>query len=628
MNIEELREKIREYDYQYYNLGKSEIDDNLYDSLMSKLKEMEKNDPSLITPESPTQRIGSPVNGDFEKIEHKQVMLSLNDVFSVEEAMKFFVIPNVKEYVAQHKLDGLAIEIEYVDGKLFQASTRGDGYVGDDVTAQVRTIRNVPLILPVPITITVRGEVIITKNDFKKMEGFANTRNAAAGSIRQKDPKVTSLRPLRFIVYDVLSGLDSGNDHHTDKINVAKRLGFSVVPTIYFKSGLQLIEWFNNFTKQRSELPYDIDGIVVKINDCRKCKQLGVVGRYPRWAIAWKFEPPKAITTLKGITLQVGRTGAITPVAELEPVECGGATITRANLHNQSEISRKKLAIGCDVTIERAGDVIPEVVASIPHDLPLYIMPSLCPECESILDQSQLVWRCKNEDCKPAKKIEYFVSKRCMDIQGVGPSMIEQLVNADIIDCAADIFNFTNDNEFCNEVMKLQGWSDGKIDKIRKSLSERKYITLDKFYMCLGIRSIAESQSVKLAELCPEPLEFLNRNYSMSRIQQIGYVASINIQKWLNVESNRIYGLRFYNSICIEKTNKSANAKTFLFTGTLSKPRTYFEDMCRANGHNVAKSISKSVDFLIIGDKPGSKVDKANKLGVMCLKEDEFMTLI
>lgn len=624
-NIEEIRNLIRLYDHQYYNLGMSQISDNEYDSLMKVLKQLEKDNPELITPESPTQRIGSPITDDFEKVEHKEVMLSLNDVFSYEEARRLFTIPAVDEYVGQLKLDGLAIEIEYLDGKLYQASTRGDGYIGDDVTAQVRTIRNVPLILPTKLNITVRGECVISKENFKSMVGFANTRNAAAGSIRQKDPRVSASRPLEFLVYSVHGSKNYG---HHDDIRLARKLGFSYVPTLQFCTPESIMLWYDKISIDRPNLPYDIDGVVIKINEHLRCSQLGSVGRYPNWAIAWKFEPPKAVTKLLGITLQVGRTGAITPVAELEPIECGGATIARANLHNQSEISRKKLAIGCMVTIERAGDVIPEVVNSISHELPLYVMPSFCPECDSVLDKSQLVWRCVNQNCRPAKKIEYFVSKRCMDIQGLGSSMVEQLVDNALIYYPSDIFKFVNDREFMDNVYALDGWGDGRITKIQKSINERKYITLDKFYMCLGIRSIGESQSVKLAELCPEPDVFLNRGYSDSRIRSIGDVASQYIFKWLQLEENRIFGLDFLNQIKIEVINKNIEAKTFLFTGTLSKPRNYFEDLSRSNGHNVAKTISKNVNYLVVGDKPGSKVDKANKLGVMCVNESEFMTLL
>lgn len=621
--IQKLTSMINKANHAYYNGMTSIISDEEYDGLMQKLRQLESENPDLVDPLSPTQRVGAPVTGEFEKVEHPEPMLSLKDVFDIGEANSFLNKFHSCEFINELKLDGLAIEIEYLEGKFFRASTRGDGYVGDDVTSQVKTIKNIPLILTKEIDITVRGEAIIFKEDFAKLTGFVNARNAAAGSIRQKDPRVTASRPLTFMVYGVVN---SGLPTHTEDLKLVKELGFRTVPYT-IGNGPISIDSFSQLSETRKQLPFEIDGMVIKINDHSTNKSLGEVGRYPRWAIAWKFDAPTATTILKDIVLQKGRTGNITPVAILEPVECGGVTITRANLHNQSEITRKKLSVGATVFIKRAGDVIPEVVSCYYEGGPIYRMPSTCQDCGEELDKTYLVWKCKNPDCNPEKHVEYVVSKRCLDIQHLGPAAIEQLFDSGLIKDFTDIFLFATSKEFREGVRFLPGWSFTKVQKVAKSVEEKLELRADKFYMSLGIPSIGESQSQKIAEIVPNPNMFITNTMDTFRmIRVIGNTAYSNFYKWY-VNNTELFR-KFLSVVTIYTPMALENQKTFLFTGSLSKPRSYFEELAKGKGHLISKSISKKVDYLVVGEKPGSKLEKAIKLGVERIDEDKLLSIL
>lgn len=613
---------IQEADVQYYYHNTSSLSDQEYDALKNTLKGMFPQHPIL-------HRVGAPITGNFEKIERKRKMYSLENAFTEAEILKFLQ-PNT-EYAVQYKLDGLAIELEYVNGEFVCASTRGDGLIGEDVTHTVRTIKNVPMVLKSAITITVRGEAIIPKAEFAKLEGFANARNAAAGSIRQKDPKVTASRGLKFIAYEAF-----GDDllvayHHVClyRLNVE---GFDTVSTYVVDSPSRVVDHYNDHKVKRSELPYDIDGLVIKINSMIQCAMIGESIKYPKWAIACKFDNPSGVTKLIDVVCQKGRTGAITPVAILEPVDIGGVTVTRASLHNNSEIQRKRLYIGAEVVVERAGEVIPEVVSvlsteGISNDP--YQMPDTCPECGSELYKGQLVWKCVNEECRPEKKVEYFVSRRCMDIQGIGPQMIQDLFDHKLIKDFTDLFGFATNHNLIYGAMNIPGWGEGKVDKIRESLKEKNYISAYQFYMSLGIPSIAESKAQLIANVYPEPERFIARWKGLGLDNLYSPLGPSSYQKmiaWLQLNIELVE--KFLSYVKIKTTNSSTNSLTFLFTGKLSKPRSEYEQIINEKGHVFAKSISKSIDYLVAGESAGSKLEKAQKLGVKIIIEEEFNALI
>ena len=618
MNQQELEFEIQRHDKLYYN-GIPKISDEAYDGLRQSLKDI---DPESLV----LHKVGAVVTGDFKKVEHATKMLSLNDTFTEQEIHDFYAKHN-RSMVAELKADGLAIELVYEDGVLVQASTRGDGVVGDDVTHSVRTIKNVPMILTEKINITVRGEVVIPKDKFKLLSGFANARNAAAGSIRQKDSNVSAQRHLAFYAY---STTDRVQDYHVYSLNRLSELGFDVVKQIFCADAEEAIHAFDTLGNKRKNMPYDIDGMVLKVNDHNYCDKMGTVGRYPKWAIACKFESPKAVTKLLAIELQKGRTGNITPVAILEPVEIAGSTVARASLHNNSEIQRKGIWIGAMVTVEKAGDIIPEVVEVVSdrsgYDV-YYSMPDHCPDCYELLDKEYLNWRCLNKDCCIEKSIEYFVSKRCMDIQGLGTKMVEQLVDEGLFKTFTDVFDFKED-WFCNDVMKLQGWSNGKIDKIKKSIEEKSTISPDKFYMSLGIPTIGEMTAQTLAKYYPDPRQLI-REWELvidADAHYIGEVSYDKLNNWLKTYLHQY--MAFLSFVTIKEKVIVMDRKTFLFTGKLSKPRGDFERVVVDKGHKFAKSISKSVDYLVAGEKAGGKLEKAKKLGITIIDEAWFNKVI
>ena len=622
MQICDIVKAIQEADVQYYYNNSSSLSDQEYDALKNTLKSMFPQHPIL-------HRVGAPITGGFEKIERKRKMYSLENAFTEAEILKFLQ-PNT-EYAVQYKLDGLAIELEYVNGEFVCASTRGDGLIGEDVTHTVRTIKNVPMVLKSDITITVRGEAIIPKAEFAKLEGFANARNAAAGSIRQKDPKVAASRGLKFIAYEVY-GNDLKIAYHSKCMERLISEGFESVFSPVCSKSSEIIHYYNVHKDGKLALPFDIDGMVIKVNSMIECAMIGEGIKYPKWAIACKFDNPSGVTKLIDVVCQKGRTGAITPVAILEPVDIGGVTVTRASLHNNSEIQRKRLYIGAEVVVERAGEVIPEVVSvlsteGISNDP--YQMPDTCPECGSELYKGQLVWKCVNEECRSEKKVEYFVSRRCMDIQGIGPQMIQDLFDRKLIKDFTDLFGFASNHNLIYGAINIPGWGEGKVDKIRESLKEKNYISAYQFYMSLGIPSIAESKAQLIATEYPNPEAFIfafetRSLYSLSALLRPSSYNKMIVWLKLNIDLVK----KFLSYVKIKTTNSSTNSLTFLFTGKLSKPRSEYEQIINEKGHIFAKSISKSIDYLVAGESAGSKLEKAQKLGVKVITEEEFNNLI
>lgn len=657
--VEELRRLIRYHDYKYYVENQPEISDYEYDQLVKELEKLESEYPELITPDSPTQRVaGEPIAG-FKTVKHRIPMLSLSNCYTPEEIREFDqrvrkALPKEKvEYVAELKIDGVAVSLEYRDGKFYRGATRGDGYQGDDVTFNLRTIKSIPLVLNTDdkrlMNIEVRGEVYLDRETFRRInrereaageELFANPRNAAAGSLKLLDPKITATRNLDIFIHSLGELPEPVASTHFETLLKLKEIGLKINPHMRLCRDIEeVIEVWREWETRRHSLPYDIDGLVVKVNNLDQQRRLGTTMKSPRWAMAFKFSPTQATTKLKDIVLQVGRTGAITPVAILEPVELAGSTISRATLHNQEEIARKDIRIGDTVIIEKAGEVIPEVVKPIPSlrtgAEKVFKMPTTCPVCGSKLrkDPEEVVFRCENINC-PAqikRRLVHFASRSAMDIEGLGEAMVEQLVDKGLVKDIADIYNLTYD-----QLINLERMGDKSVRNLLSAIEKSKHRSLADLIFGLGIRHVGRHAAEILAkefesldELMETPLERL------TKIREIGPVMAESIYQTLHdpetrklIDRLKKAGVNMRSEKEKVPTGKLAG-KTFVLTGTLSRyTREEASRLIRELGGEVASSVSKKVDYLIVGENPGSKLDRARELGIKTLTEEEFIALI
>ncbi|MFN4244824.1 MAG: NAD-dependent DNA ligase LigA [Brevinematia bacterium] len=648
---EELRKIIEYHNYRYYVLNQPEISDSEYDKLFRELVELESKFPEIVTPDSPTQRVGGEVAKEFKEIPHLFPMYSLSNVQNFEEFTEF--VKRIKklskiddiEFICEYKFDGLAVEIIYREGILNTASTRGDGNFGEDVTSNVKTIRNLPLSIPFKEEVSIYGEVIMFKEDFIKLneekekageEVFANPRNAAAGSLRQLDPKITSSRKLRFYAYYIKSNFNIGTRKQSENIELLKSWKFSVPDTFVSSDVNEIKKYYENVESLREKLPFDIDGIVVKVNDLKLHDELGNVGKDVRWAVAWKFKPEQAITKVRNIILQVGRTGVITPVAELNPVRIKGATISRVSLHNFDEIKRLGLKIGDSVIVERSGDVIPYIVKVLDTErdgseidiLP----PETCPECKSkvVKLEGEVAYRCVNNSC-PAQiveKLKYFVSKGKFDIQGLGDEIIEKLFRLGYIKDIADIFSLDAKKLF------LAGAGEKNSIKIEKSIKESKTIEYDRFITSLSIRYVGEQTSKLLAQKFQPIEKLMKATYEeLIEIEGIGKSTANSIVSFFrnkqNINTiNKMIELGV--KIIYPKLEESPiSGKTVVITGTLKNfSRNEIKDILSIIGCKVSESVSPKTDYLILGEDPGSKYEKAKKLGIKIISEEELLKII
>jgi DNA ligase (NAD+) len=690
--IEKLKEIINEARYSYHVLNKDLYSPEVLDSLKKELFDLEQKFPEFITPDSPTQRIGGEPLKEFPKVRHKVPMLSFNDAFS-EEDLKNWEERNLKmiypresaldprksvvEYFCELKIDGLAIKLVYKNGILETGATRGDGYLGEDVTQNVKTIEAIPLsLLPIPKIIEnlkseglnetikyfekgypeeieVRGEVFMHLKDFevlnkereKKGEPlFANPRNAAAGSLRQLDPKITAQRKLDSFAYALITNL--GQKTHEEEHKILKCLGFKTNPnTKLCKNLKEVVEFRNYWEENREKLPYEIDGIVVTINQNNIFKELGVVGKAPRGAIAFKFSPKEGTTIIEDVVFQTGRTGIVTPVAVLRPVEVGGVTISRASLHNEDEIKRLGVKIGDTVVVVRAGDVIPQVDRVIfelrtgkEKDI---VFPEKCPNCDTKLIKDGAYWRCPNKKCYALEKekIIHFVSKPAFDILGLGEKIIEKLLDNNLIQDPADLFNLKPGN-----LRKLPGFDVLSEKNILESINSRKKITLPRFIYALGILHIGEENAKLLAHFLsqkkkitkPDDLIEITQNLRAihySAIPGFGEKVSRSVAEWFASEENKNY-LRKLTEVGIEiieeeKKEGKLKGQVFAFTGELEKySREEAKRIVESLGAETTDTVSKRVTILVVGKNPGSKLEKAKKLGIKTISEEEFYELI
>ena len=661
--IDTLRHDLRRYEYEYHVLDNPTIPDAEYDRLFHQLKALEAAHPELITADSPTQRVGAKPLSGFAQIRHEIPMLSLDNAFSDEEFYAFVKriedrlirLPEPLTFCCEPKLDGLAVSILYVNGILTQAATRGDGTTGEDITANIRTIRNIPLQLLMdnpPARLEVRGEVFMPHAGFERLnqqalekgeKTFANPRNAAAGSLRQLDPKITSKRPLVLNAYGIgiAEGVDLPNTHY-DRLQWLKSIGIPVNPEIRLCNGTdEVLDFYRDIQNKRSSLGYDIDGTVLKINDIALQEKLGFISKAPRWAIAYKFPAQEELTRLNDVEFQVGRTGAITPVAKLEPVFVAGVTVSNATLHNGDEIERLDIAIGDTVVIRRAGDVIPQIIGVLhdrrPADARPIIFPKTCPVCDSAIVriEGEAVARCTGGlFCAAQRKeaLKHFVSRKAMDIDGVGGKLIEQLVDRELVHTPADLFKLD-----LTTLTRLERMGTKSAENALASLEKAKNTTLARFIFALGIREVGEATALNLANHF-KTLEAL-QNADLEALQQVPDVGEVVANRILAfwhephnvavVNDLIAQGVHWETVETKEVTENRFKGKTVVLTGTLTQMgRNEAKALLQDMGAKVSGSVSAKTDFVIAGDAAGSKLTKAQELGVTVLTEEEFLAQI
>ena len=661
--IDTLRQDLRRYEYEYHVLDNPTIPDAEYDRLFHQLKALEAAHPELITADSPTQRVGAKPLSGFAQIRHEIPMLSLDNAFSDEEFYAFVKriedrlirLPEPLTFCCEPKLDGLAVSILYVNGILTQAATRGDGATGEDITANIRTIRNIPLQLLMdnpPARLEVRGEVFMPHAGFERLnqqalekgeKTFANPRNAAAGSLRQLDPKITSKRPLVLNAYGIgiAEGVDLPNTHY-DRLQWLKSIGIPVNPEIRLCNGTdEVLDFYRDIQNKRSSLGYDIDGTVLKINDIALQEKLGFISKAPRWAIAYKFPAQEELTRLNDVEFQVGRTGAITPVAKLEPVFVAGVTVSNATLHNGDEIERLDIAIGDTVVIRRAGDVIPQIIGVLhdrrPADARPIIFPKTCPVCDSAIVriEGEAVARCTGGlFCAAQRKeaLKHFVSRKAMDIDGIGGKLIEQLVDRELIHTPADLFKLD-----LTTLTRLERMGAKSAENALASLEKAKNTTLARFIFALGIREVGEATALNLANHF-KTLEAL-QNADLEALQQVPDVGEVVANRILAfwhephnvavVNDLIAQGVHWETVETKEVTENRFKGKTVVLTGTLTQMgRNEAKALLQDMGAKVSGSVSAKTDFVIAGDAAGSKLTKAQELGVAVLTEEEFLAQI
>ncbi|MBR0573080.1 MULTISPECIES: NAD-dependent DNA ligase LigA [Pasteurellaceae] len=661
--ITELKEKLREYEYHYHVLDNPIVPDAEYDRLMNTLKQLEKDNPELITTDSPTQRVGAKPLDGFNQVTHKVPMLSLDNAFSDNELEAFLrrikdrgaVNTSSLEFCCEPKLDGLAVSILYEDGILTQAATRGDGAVGEDITANIRTIRNIPLKLNMtnpPASLEVRGEVfmpqkgfdLLNKNALAKGEkSFANPRNAAAGSLRQLDPKITRSRPLVLNAYGigVYQSEQPLPDTHFARLQWLKSIGIPVNNEIMLAKGIEgLLAFYHSIAQKRNSLGYDIDGTVLKINDIKLQEQLGFVSKAPRWAIAYKFPAQEEMTVLKDVEFQVGRTGAITPVAKLEPVFVAGVTVSNATLHNGDEIARLGVCIHDTVIIRRAGDVIPQIVGVVLEHRPEFAksihFPTACPECGStiIRVEGEAVARCTGGlFCNAQRKevLKHFVSRKAMDIDGVGVKLIEQLMEKELLHTPADLFKLEKET-----LSRLERMGEKSATNSLQSIEKSKSTTLARFLFSLGIREVGEATALNLANHFGTLDAIRQANVEqLKEVPDVGEIVANHIYRfWLEphnvavVEELIALGVHWEDVVLQEVKDNPLKDKNVVLTGSLSQlTRDQAKALLQSYGCKVSGSVSGKTDFLIAGEKAGSKLTKAQELGIKILSEQDLIDL-
>lgn len=675
--IEKLKEEINRHSYAYHVLDNPDILDAVWDSLKKELSNLEKQFPEFITPDSPTQRVGGAPLPKFKKVEHKVRQWSFADIFDEEELREFLervermlkkegIKDGKPDYVCELKIDGIHTVLTYKKGSLIQAATRGDGKIGEDITQNIKTISSIPLRLNKDLSLIVEGEIWMSDEAFKKLneeksrkgEGdFANPRNAAAGSVRQLDPKITASRKLDCYLYD-LSYMEGINfpESQDEELKFLKEVGFKV--NKHYKlcgNASEIINYWQHWKKHKNDEPYWIDGIVIKLNKRKYQEILGYTGKAPRWAIAFKFPAEQATTKVEDITVQVGRTGALTPVAHLKPVKVAGSTVSRATLHNEDEVNKKDIRIGDTVVIQKAGDVIPEVVEPIKNlrtgKEKKFKMPEQCPVCGSktFRKAGEAATYCSNNNCyaKEREKLIHFISKKGFNVDGLGEKIVEQLIQEGLIRDFSDFFELKK-----GDLEGLERFAEKSADNLIEAIEVSKNIECSKFIFALGIRHVGEETALLLSQQFSIHNFQLTTNSQFSISQLASYFSAMSVNDFKKIQgigdkvAESLYDY-FHNEKNVQEllrldklgvkvnlpkkaaVNNRLAGKTFVLTGKLANlTRDEAKDKIRLMGGQVSGTVSKNTDYVLAGDEPGSKYEKAKKLGIKVIEEKEFLDLI
>ncbi len=669
--IEKLKKVINYHRYLYHVLDRPEIPDAAFDSLKHELYKLEQEYPEFITSDSPTQRVGGKPLEKFEKVHHKVSMLSIEDIFSEEELRAWQeriqkLVPREKlDYFIEMKIDGFGIALIYKNGVFVQGSTRGDGRIGEGVTQNLKTVASIPLRIDIHGKlpnrkikqkasqlikngeVEIRGEVYMDKKAFEKVNKerkkqklllYANPRNTAAGSIRQLNPELAASRDLNFLAYDLVT--DLGQTTHQEEHQISKDLGFKTDEGKYCKNLEQAVVFWKKAMRERKKLPFQIDGVVVGVNNNRVFERLGSVGKAHRGMVAFKFPAEQAATVIEDIKVQIGRTGALTPVAYLRPVQVGGTTITRATLHNEDEIKRLGVKIGDTVIIQRAGDVIPDVTQVLPRlrtgKEKKFYMPKKCPVCGSLVvrPKGEAAHRCSNPQCGAIqrRKLYHFVCKKAFDIEGLGPKIINQLVDQGLVSNFSDVFELKQ-----GDLISLEKFAEKSASNLAIGIEKSKIIPFHKFIFALGIRHVGEESAINLANYYGN-LENLKKAEieDFSKVKDIGEIMAKSLYNWFRDKKNlklleklgRV-GVKITSPRLVRPGRKKLQAKTFVLTGELeSLSREQAKEKIRQLGGDISSSVSKSTDWVVVGEEPGSKFDKARKLGIKILSERQFLKMV
>ncbi|OGR91834.1 MAG: hypothetical protein A2992_09080 [Elusimicrobia bacterium RIFCSPLOWO2_01_FULL_59_12] len=657
--IDRLREAIAQHDVRYYVLAQPEISDTEYDRLYKQLLSLEKQFPDLTTPDSPTQRVGGQRVGGFESARHRTPMLSLDNTYNENEVLEWddrlrkAAGTTEFDYVVEPKIDGVSVSLIYENGAFVRGVTRGDGDTGDDITHNLRTLRSIPLRLrlPFPKWLDVRGEIYMDKKDFAKLnatltkhgeESFANSRNASAGSLRQKDPAVTASRPLRFLAHSIGTVEGGGWKTHWEFLKACRQLGIPTPPmVVHGDTVMDCMRQCRRLERDRDELPYEIDGAVIKVNVLSIREKVGMTQKSPRWAVAYKFEAQQATTQVLDIITSVGRTGTVTPVAKLKPVGVGGVTVSNATLHNFDEIKRLDVKIGDWVLIQRAGDVIPQVLHVITSRRigkeKAFPVPAMCPECGALIAKEkevEVAYRCTNPGC-PAqltRGVVHFAGRSAMDIEGLGEVAVVQLVEKKFVKDMADIYTLSK-----KEALQMELFADKKADNLMAAIEKSKTRPLSRFLFGLGVRHVGEKAAYVLAQkyLTIDALAEASQA-DLQAIHEIGPVMAEAIVSYFKLPTTQTLlrkfkraGLTMKEDAAKRRGLQPFQGKTVVFTGEMEKySRPEAERMVREYGGNAAGSVSAKTDFVVAGKEPGSKAAKAQKLGVKILSEKQFLKLL
>ncbi|MCW3489802.1 NAD-dependent DNA ligase LigA [Dethiobacter alkaliphilus] len=655
--VEKLRQEIDDHNYRYHVLDEPQISDAEFDALMQKLEAMEAQFPDLVTPDSPTQRVGGKPLEGFEQITHRVPMLSLSNALNIEDLRDFVrrairLVPEAElEFVVELKVDGLAVSLQYEEGRFVRGATRGDGEVGEDITHNLRTVQSIPLRLRKPLTLEVRGEVYMPRSAFLKLNEerqaqgqplFANPRNAAAGSLRQLDPKVAAQRNLDMVSYGLGYSPDVTPSSHYDALMTLKELGMRINPHVVVLRELEdVVSYCESWREKRYELPFDIDGLVIKINDRSLQEELGTTAKSPRWAIAYKFPAEQAVTRVKAITVQVGRIGTLTPLAELEPVTLAGTVVKRASLHNEDILREKDVRVGDHVIVQKAGDIIPEVVEVVKSkrtgaEEP-FEMPKHCPACGSDATRlpGEVALRCFNPVC-PAQvmeRITHFASRSAMDIEGMGPAVVLQLLDAGLIADVADIYSLPDKKE---ALLSLERMGEKSVENLLAAIEKSKRQPLWRLLYGLGIRFVGD----RTARLLVEHFNSMEKLMAASAeeleaVDEVGPKIAQSVTEFFSlpesgelIERLRAAGLKLKEEEA-EAKDLPLQGRTFVLTGTLpTYSRDEAAELIEEAGGRVTGSVSKKTDYVVAGEKAGSKLEKAEKLAVTILDEEGLQSLL